>query len=65
MARRTLKLEVCKCLFTNPPEWWVRVRGRNGEILFHSENYTRKNSAIRAAERLRAQMLTAEIVVKE
>lgn len=36
-------------------QWFVRERHRNGEIVMQSEGYTRKDSAKKAAERLRRQ----------
>ncbi|MBK8225293.1 MAG: DUF1508 domain-containing protein [Candidatus Obscuribacter sp.] len=42
-------------------EYYLRVTARNGEVIVHSETYTKKQSALYAANLLKAEAGAAQI----
>jgi uncharacterized protein YegP (UPF0339 family) len=42
-------------------QWFFRIESRNGQIVAHSETYTRKANCIRTARRLIESGLKAQI----
>lgn len=61
MAKQTPTIEVFAGESPDGREHFVRVRGRNGEIVVTSEGYNARSSALRAAGRLKG--IVAEAVV--
>ena len=43
-------------------QWYVRLRASNGQVVNVTEGYTRKGSALRAANRLPGQVARARVV---
>jgi uncharacterized protein YegP (UPF0339 family) len=46
---------------TTPTHYLARIRGGNGEIIFSSQKYTTKQSAIHACEIVKANAASAKI----
>ena len=46
-----MRIEIFKSKpFARRREWYVRYVGENGEVLMHSEGYTRESDAVRARD---------------
>ena len=43
----------------NDGQWYVRIKARNGRVLFSSEGYTRKRDALRMAFAFRSDVEAA------